>query len=361
MHHDKILSDARAGELAALSADRKAVADAVKAFAKAGDPASALELVGRAWRIWLTHGELAEGSAAAAAALGVLGASRVPIWRTRVLYADGLLAFRLGDTEWSKNRNLEALGVAQEEGDVRGECDALTGLARLALRGGMYEEVVTLALRARERARAAGDVEAEAAPLHLQAAGLRLQQSFESARALYMESLGLNTRLGNAPWVAMEHHNLGWVELHLGNIDEAAAHFRKRDECEVDAYGKAWSELNWAAIALARDDRREAERRFGAGSQLLTEMAVTLDPDDQAEFDWLRDGWRRNADDRYPAWTGARRRLGWTRLDRPAHRPARSRPRRGGGALRPRAPRRIGGRRSRRHRPVRAARRARDL
>jgi tetratricopeptide (TPR) repeat protein len=194
----------------------------------------------------------------------------------------------MGDTERSKSRNLEALGAAQKEGDVRGECDALTGLARLALRGGRFEDVVTLALQARERAKAAGDVEAETGPLHLQAAGLRLQQSFEAARALYVESLDLNNRLDNAAWVAMEHHNLGWVELHLGNIDDAAAHFRKRDECGVDAYGRAWSELNWAAIALARDDRPEAERRFGDGSQLLAEMGITLDPDDQAELDWLQ-------------------------------------------------------------------------
>ena len=38
--------------------------------------------------------------------------------------------------------------------------------------------------------------------------------------------------------------------------------------------------------AMARDDRPEAER-FRDGSQQLTEMAFRLDPDDQAELDWL--------------------------------------------------------------------------
>jgi hypothetical protein len=43
----------------------------------------------------------------------------------------------------------------------------------------------------------------------------------------------------------MEKHNLGWVELHLGNVDEAEACFRERDARAVnDVYGDAWSTLN---------------------------------------------------------------------------------------------------------------------
>jgi tetratricopeptide (TPR) repeat protein len=289
MNADEILAHARRGDLSALNADRDALADAVRTFAGAGDSASALELVSRSWRIWLTHGELDVGSAIVAVALQAPAAARVPTWRIRALYADGVLAFRAGDAERSESRNLEALRLAQEEGDVRGECDARTGLARLALRRGRYAEVVTLATQARAQARAAGDLEAEAAPLHLHAAGLRLQHRYEDSHALYLESLQLNARLGNAGWVAMEQHNLGWVELHLGKVDEAMARFRERDAAAVDAYGEAWSELNWAGVALARDDRREARRRFKRGSQLLAATGVTLDPDDQAEFVWIRE------------------------------------------------------------------------
>src|SRR5439155_24729806 len=134
-------------------------------------------------------------------------------WRVRALYADGALAFRAGDQQRSLERNQEALRIARATDDVRGECDALTGLARVALRDGRYDEVVALARQARDRARAAGDREAEAAPLHLQVAGIRLQQDYAGAREVYLESLDLNAALGNAAWVAMEQHNLGWVEL----------------------------------------------------------------------------------------------------------------------------------------------------
>jgi tetratricopeptide (TPR) repeat protein len=288
MTAEEVLGLARRGDLDALGPNRDEVADSVGAFVQAGDPASALEIVGRAWLIWFSRGEIDEGSAVAATALAARGAEAVPVWRARALYADGLFAFRSGDRERSLARNEEALRVATETDDVRGECDALTGLARVALRDGRYDEVVALARRARERARAVGDREAEAAPLHLQAAGVRLQQKYSAARELYLESLDLNAALGNTARVATEQHNLGWVELHLGNVDEAKARFRERDaQSGTDAYGDAWSDLNWAAVAAARGDADEAERRFTAGTQALEELGAALDPDDQSELDWL--------------------------------------------------------------------------
>jgi predicted ATPase len=84
MTPEDLLRLARGGELEILGENREAAADAVRAFAEAGDAASALELVGRAWRIWFTGGELEEGRAAAAVALAVPGAT-VPIWRARTL------------------------------------------------------------------------------------------------------------------------------------------------------------------------------------------------------------------------------------------------------------------------------------
>ncbi|HMC72629.1 MAG TPA: hypothetical protein VKJ07_25975, partial [Mycobacteriales bacterium] len=83
MTPEELLGLARAGDLEELDQDREAVADAVRSFASIGDAASALELVGRAWRIWFTRGELDEGSAVAAAALAAPGAQAVPVWRAR--------------------------------------------------------------------------------------------------------------------------------------------------------------------------------------------------------------------------------------------------------------------------------------
>lgn len=288
MRSQHLLALAREGDLDALGRERMVVAEAVRELAQMGDAASALELVGRAWRIWFVRGELDDGSTVAATALAAAGAESVPLWQTRVLYADGMFAFRAGDQQRSLARNEEALRIARISGDVRGECDALTGLARVALRDARYDDVVALAHDARESARRVGDLAAEASPLHLEAAGMRLQQKYAAARELYLESLELNDSLGNEAGVAMELHNLGWVELHLGNIDEAEVRFRTREgHAGIDAYGSAWSNLNEAAIAVVRGDASEAQRRFNAGEQALDELGAALDPDDQFEFDWL--------------------------------------------------------------------------
>jgi len=119
MTPDELLGLARDGELEALGTEREAVADAVGAFVERGDPASALELVGRSWRIRFSRGEVDEGSAVAATALSASGADAVPVWYVRALYADGVLAFRAGDQSRSLARNEQALIVARETDDTR--------------------------------------------------------------------------------------------------------------------------------------------------------------------------------------------------------------------------------------------------
>jgi tetratricopeptide (TPR) repeat protein len=283
----QVLDAARAGDVERLVVEPDAVAGAVRGFAEVDDGASALELVALTWRIWLSRGEIGEGSAVVAAALAIPRGSVVP-WEVRALYADGLLAFRAGDQPRSLASNEKALAVARQTRDVRGECDALTGLARVALRDGRYMDVVALARQARERASAAGDAQADVGPLHLQAAGTRLQGNYPAARELYLESLRLNTELGNATWVWTELHNLGWVELHIGNVEAARSRFRERDAAtDPDAYGEAWKELNWSAVAAAEGDLTQARRRYAAGTSALDRLGMTLDPDDRSELDWL--------------------------------------------------------------------------
>ena len=181
MTADALLDLARAGDVEALGAERAAVANAVHELARSGEAASACELVGRAWRIWFVRDELDQGTRALATALNAPDVESAGIWRVRALYADGVFAFRAGERDRSLARNEEALRAARELDDVRGECDALTGLARVA----------------------------------------------------------------------------------------------------------AWSNLNQAAISIARGDASEAQRRFSAGKQALDDLDAALDPDDQFEFDWL--------------------------------------------------------------------------
>ncbi len=288
LNADDVLSTARATGPDKLSLEPAELADAVDAFVARGDAASALEVAARTWRVWLRRGLNDEGSAVLVKALAPSGSSIVPIWHARVLYAAGLFAFRAGDQVRSRQYSEKALAAATSTGDARGESDALTGLARVALRDGRYEDVAALSRKARDRARSADDRAAEASPLHLEAAGARLPGRYDEARVLYEESLRLSEGLADERGVAMELHNLGWVELHLGHVDEAVKHFERRDQSGgQEAYDRAWTDLNWAAVAALRGDREEASRRLERARQMLEERAETLDPDDQFELDWV--------------------------------------------------------------------------
>jgi hypothetical protein len=161
-------------------------------------------------------------------------------------------------------------------------------LARAALRDGDYDDVARYAAEGVNKAREAGDLAAKGSPLHLQAAGLRLGGRYDLAREVYLESVALADRLGDEQRKQVEFHNLGWVELHRGDVDAAARMFAERDaRSGIDAYTDAWQDLNAAALALARGDRDEAEQLFESGTQQPTDLGVTLDPDDQSELDWL--------------------------------------------------------------------------
>jgi tetratricopeptide (TPR) repeat protein len=128
-------------------------------------------------------------------------------------------AFHRGDNERTRE-------LAEELRRSGHEIDGLCWLARAAGREGDAEVAKRLADEAREVARRQGDEEAERMPLHLQAFGARLSGDTDEARRLYLESIELNRRLGH-DFVAAELHNLGYVELHAGNLARAKELFEE--------------------------------------------------------------------------------------------------------------------------------------
>ncbi len=272
-----------------LEPERDGLVDAARFLAQNGEEEAAAELAANVWRLWLRSGDFAGGRRLLAVALDV-GRQKPSRSRALALYGDGLLAFRAGAQAESKERNDKALDAARAVGDREAEALALVGLSRVALRSGDYARVRSLAARARELTRDF-DAASGLAPLHLLAAGTRLDGDYDAAFKLYTESLDLYRRLGDHRGVGMELHNIGHVELHRGNVDQAkdcfaeCAAIRNRD----DPYEKAMTDLNDAALALARGETEQATellRRMQAG---LESAEIVLDPDDAFEVLWLQD------------------------------------------------------------------------
>jgi len=183
-----------------------------------------------------------------------------------------------------------ALDAAQAVGDREAEALALVGLSRVAFRNGDYPLVRSLASRARELMRDF-DAASGLAPLHMLAAGTRLDGDYDEASELYTESLNVSRLLGDQRGVAMELHNIGHVELHRGNVDRAkqcfaeCAAIRNRD----DPYEAAMTQLNDAALALARGEAQHATELLRRMQAELDRAEIVLDPDDAFEVLWLQD------------------------------------------------------------------------
>ncbi len=268
---------------------RPRLLDAVRTLAASGRGEDACELAANVWRLWLVSADLGAGRAMLGTALAGKGGqpSRA---RAQALYADGLLAFRLGAMQDSLASNKAALDCSRVVDDPETESLALVGLSRVALRNGDYVRVRDLALQAR---RLASELEPEAdvMPLHLLAVGYRLSGSYDDAARLYTESLGLNRSLGDAGMVATELHHLGHLELHRGNLEKAEQYFNERETLRnmQDPYEDALTDLNQAALAYYRGEPAHARELLAHARATLGRAGINLDPDDAFEVKWLED------------------------------------------------------------------------
>ena len=249
--------------------------------------AEADELAWAHWREWMAAGQVEAGRAVLA---GVLARDAPPSGlRARVLYADGLLAFRQGDQAASRARNEAALEMAQEVRDSEAESLALVGLSRIALRDGRYRDVVELASKARSLVT---DAAAQSVPLHMEAAGTRLLGDYERAQDLYEERVALARSVGDDALATSELHNLMHVALHRGDVERAEslhAEWRSAVAGSQNPYDLAMRALDEAALVVAHGDAERARPLLDEAERTLADAGIALDPDDAFELQSLRE------------------------------------------------------------------------
>jgi tetratricopeptide (TPR) repeat protein len=206
------------------------------------------------------------------------------------LYREGVAAFRAGDRATSLARNTEALKLARNLRDPELEALALVGLSRIALRDGDYGRVRKLAGDALDLVRERRG-EAQLMPLHMLAAGTRMDGEYEAALELYNESLELSRSLHDDRMAAGELHNIGHVYLHLDRLADAERAFAERERVMAGPprpYDAAMTALNEATLAHLRGDDSAALRLLDEAAEGLRVAGIELDPDDAFEVAWLR-------------------------------------------------------------------------
>jgi ATP/maltotriose-dependent transcriptional regulator MalT len=206
------------------------------------------------------------------------------------LYEDAIAAFRSGATGRAEELSLELLSHARDSADLGGQVDALSMLARIALRRGDLDHVIALAQEALGLARRAGDRRLERMPIHMHAVAVRMRGDFSAARLLYEESIEVNVQFGDKRMIAVEHRNLAYVELHDGHPDLARQLFGLAAQ-EARALGYDALEpfllLDSAVVAFEDGDRDRAGRMAAAARVALSEAGQIPDPDDAAEEERL--------------------------------------------------------------------------
>lgn len=249
------------------------------------DDEQATELAGRTWRLWMTARDIPGGREFLAPVLERRVDSR---WGAIALYGDGVFAYWLGEDEDAWRRNEDSLRIAQDVGDVEALALAHLGLSRALLGDDAFADAREHAAAACALAETAGDAMVQGA-LHLHAQAARLSGDYDEAVQLFEQSLSLNRRLDAQGMVDVEHHNLGHVEIHRGNVEAAASHFAKTTH-SADDYGQAMMNLNDAQLAFARGDVERARNLLGTAEESFAVSSMArLAIDDRFELDWLRE------------------------------------------------------------------------
>jgi tetratricopeptide (TPR) repeat protein len=244
----------------------------------ADDPRMALELVATLWPFWWLRGHMDEGREFLERASTIEGSDR-----PHALKGLGTIAFRQGDVDAAERAFRQRFELVERDGTQRDVVDALTDLARIALRRGDFAGVRAYAERAHAAAQGVGEEEALRLPLHMRAAAARMDGHLDEARALYLESRDLNERLGHDVMVAAEDHNLVHVALSTGDREEAGRRFRSSSEWILkneNAYLRPYSFVDAAVLALHDGDLERAGRLVACAQRIFEETGSIPDPDD---------------------------------------------------------------------------------
>src|SRR5207244_12303779 len=268
--------------------ERESYANAARVLFEEGDVEGAVRIASNAWRLWVVARDVAGGRAFLAIVLEK-GEKKPSRARSLALYGDALLAFRQGKIEESRERSRAALDAALAVNDREALTLAYLAMSRIALEKCDYAKSASLAVKAREFALDLDPAMGQA-PLFLHASATRLTGDYDQAAALFEQSLELNRKIRDQGMVAAELQNLGFVEIHRGNVDAAERYFTEGEKIAPasDPYSTAMSIINKAVIAFLRGNRDESRSLLQRAQSVFKEAGIAPGADDQFEINWLQ-------------------------------------------------------------------------
>jgi predicted ATPase/DNA-binding SARP family transcriptional activator/Tfp pilus assembly protein PilF len=191
----------------------------------------------------------------------------------------------------ARERLDEAVSLHRELGDTWGLTIALGGRASVAHGEGDLALAHGLRMEAVEIARRAGDRESEAHALLGLGEFERQQGDYAGAGAHYERSLSLLRELGDPSHVGIALHNLAWVALAEGRMDEALqllAEDLRLEATVANQIGPAFNLAAFAVILHARGHTETAVHALAAAHQQLAAVGIRPPPADAHEWERVR-------------------------------------------------------------------------
>lgn len=220
--------------------------------------------------------------------LALPGAQAPTLARSKALLYAGVLAFRMGDQAAANKQIEESLAIAREEGDRTAQAQALSALARNALRDENHRRVQTLANEAMKLAEQMNDRRSAASARHMLAYSAAMQGQLDRAQLLYEENIRVGRDLGDKALIANETGNLAFLQFDRKNFEAARDGFltylrMMRDS--GDNAGMADALLGLGMVEVGSANSAKGARTLGAVQAAFRSLGIEMDPGSRKDFD----------------------------------------------------------------------------
>jgi tetratricopeptide (TPR) repeat protein len=239
--------------------------------------------------LWMQRQKLDEGLDWFDKALAADGGTDVV--RGNACFQAGLLAFWPGYDERAAEYHHQALTIGRRTGNATVTAQALTGLARLAVRSGNASDIKEARWLCREAlaiTEGTDDRTGRSNALHVLGVLAQMAGDFEEARTLMTQRIAEARETGNLSTVSSEAGNLSMVERQLGNLDEAealAAEALDIDHRRGDLWAMPYKLSGLAAVATDRGDFDRATTLLGAAETMMEREHAEWPPDERPHYE----------------------------------------------------------------------------
>jgi tetratricopeptide (TPR) repeat protein len=228
---------------------------------------------------------LEEGSACFDRALGSPGGDDAH--RGQACFQAGLLVFWTGDDDRASALHRQALDIGRRINDPTLTAQALTGLARIALRSDVGE-ARRLCREAIAVTEGTADRLGRSNALHVLGVAAQMAGDLLEAREWMNQRIVLARELGSYAAVSMESGNLSMVERQLGNLERADALAREAlaiYERRADEWAMPYGLSGLAAVATERGELTRAATLVGAAEAMMEAQGAAWPPDERLHYE----------------------------------------------------------------------------